>query len=57
MPSSMPADPDPVCEACDDLVNPRSDGCTADKIIFDGVVYDRIKVGDEVDIFTELIQD
>lgn len=55
--SSMPAEPDPVCEAYGNLVDPRSDGCTADEIICDGVVYDRIKVGDEADIFNELTQD
>ena len=55
--SGMPAEPAPVCEACGDLVDPRSDGCTAGEIICDGEVYDRIKVGDEADIFTELTQD
>ena len=55
--SSMPTEPDPVCEACGDLVDHRSDGCTADKIVCDGVVYDRIKVSGESDIFNELTQD
>lgn len=55
--SSMPAEPDPVCEACGDLVDPCSDGCTADEFICDGVVHDRIKVSGESDIFNELTQD
>ena len=48
---------DAKCAACGDLVNPNSDGCTVGELICDGETYDRVKVGDEADIYTQLTED
>lgn len=45
------------CAACGDNVNANSDGCTVGELICNGEVYDRVKVGDEADIYTDLNED
>lgn len=50
-------EPDAECVACGELVNLNSDGCTVGELICDGEAYDRVKVGDEADIYTQLTND
>lgn len=48
--------PEPECEACGEFENLSSDGCTVGELICNGEVYDRVKVGDEADIYTQLTE-